>query len=96
MDGKLFDTVYNLYNSIPTLFMSITIFTFCSGLKLNNGKFNRVIESIISNTLGIYFIHVPIGIWLTDVYKHAGLTNFFLFDLVYAFLYCCYRMSSLY
>ena len=77
MDGKLFDTVYDGYDSIPTLFMSITIFIFCSGLKLNNGKFNRVIESISSNTLGIYFIHVPIGIWLADVYKHAGLTNFF-------------------
>ena len=79
-----YDSVWGGHNSIMTLVMAIALFVLCSRIKIKNEKFIKVSKVIGLNTLGIYFIHVPLGFWLTDYYKKLPISNYLLADLFYA------------
>jgi surface polysaccharide O-acyltransferase-like enzyme len=83
---SVYDTVWNGYDSIMTLAMSIALFLLCSGVTIDNEKIKRQIEILGQNTLGIYFIHVPFGVWLTRYYMRLSISKYFVVDLLYAFL----------
>jgi len=82
----VFDTVYMGYNSIMTLLMATSIFIIISRIKITNNKFLKTYQIIGANTLGIYFIHFPIGIWLKDYYSSLPISNYLVINLTYSFL----------
>ena len=55
-EGELWDVVWNGYNTIMTCVNVLAIFI----MTLNYKKGNTIIQTISINTLGIYFIHVPL------------------------------------
>jgi surface polysaccharide O-acyltransferase-like enzyme len=60
LEGKVFDTVFNSYASIPTLLISLSAFFLFSRWRPVAGPAHAVISSIGANTLGIYVLHVPL------------------------------------
>lgn len=54
--GELWDVVFNGYNTIMALVFVLAFFV----LALNYQRDNKIIHLISVNTLGIYFIHIPI------------------------------------
>ena len=55
-NGEMWDVVFNSFNIIMTLISVLAIFA----LALNYQRNNKIINLISINTLGIYFIHMPI------------------------------------
>ena len=86
LNHNVYNTVYSGYDTVMTLVMSISFFIFSSKIKIKNPKIEKAISAVGSNTFGIYFIHVPLGFWLTDFYRKLSVSNYFFFDLCYAFL----------
>jgi hypothetical protein len=82
--AKEYDSVWGGHNSIMTLVMSITLFVLFSRVTIKNEKFIEISKVIGINTLGIYFIHVPLGFWLTDYYIKLAVSDYLLADLFYA------------
>ena len=56
LNGSIWDVVWNGYDTIFTLINVLCIFV----LSLNWQKDSRIVRTISSNTLGIYFIHINI------------------------------------
>ncbi|HEY4324706.1 MAG TPA: acyltransferase family protein [Mucilaginibacter sp.] len=83
--GKVYDSVFYGYDSIMTLVMSITVFIICYKLEFKNSLFKNFITLISTNTLGIYFVHIPVGYLLENFLSKSILNNYLLFDLCYAF-----------
>jgi surface polysaccharide O-acyltransferase-like enzyme len=84
--GVKFDTVWKGHNTIMTMVMAFSVFILCSKIRLTNQKLIDLSRVIGLNTLGIYFIHIPVGFWLTTYYKKLELSNYLLPDLLYALL----------
>lgn len=88
-DGQMFDTVWYGYNSIPGLVMTISLFLLLLRLPRINGKMGVVVNSIGANTLGIYFLHVPL-IKITSIfYKNLAVSKYMTANLGYAAAILC-------
>ncbi len=71
--GAVWDVVWNGYDTIFTFFNVIFIYALC----LNWKKDARLVRTISSNTLGIYFIHyIIIRLFKPYLVKYEFLTNF--------------------
>ena len=78
--GELWDVVFNGYNTIMTLVSVLAILA----LALNYQRDNKIIHSISVNTLGIYFIHMPlICLFKPWIIKYSYL-NTMLFTIIFA------------
>lgn len=85
VDGKIWDVVWNGYDTIFTFFNVIFIYILC----LNYTNNNYFIKIISSNTLGIYFTHrIIIRLTREWITLHDFLCNF-LVNIIYAFLIMC-------
>ncbi len=84
--GVEFDTVWKGHNTIMTMAMAFSVFILCTKIRLTNLRLIAASRIVGLNTLGIYFIHVPVGFWLTTYYKKLDLSNYLLADLAYALL----------
>jgi surface polysaccharide O-acyltransferase-like enzyme len=82
--GIVYDTVWNGYNTLSTLIMTVCVFVLCSKFESTGGKFRNIVQVIGVNSLGIYLIHVLIGSWLTKFYTKLPFSDYLLTDLVYA------------
>jgi surface polysaccharide O-acyltransferase-like enzyme len=58
--GKMFDTAFDGYNSIPGLIMTVTAFLLLQRLWKGFGGLGTLITSVGANSLGIYLLHVII------------------------------------
>lgn len=74
-----YDTVWNGYDTIMTLAMTIAIFVLVSKCAIKS----RLIELISTNTLGIYFVHVIIGFAVDPYYKYLSFSGNFFVNLLY-------------
>jgi len=81
-----FDTVWNGYNSIPGLIMTICGFVFLRDHVKFNAKFNRVVSVISKNTLGIYFIHYVLISLSRPTFNSSNLSNIPAVILIYSAL----------
>lgn len=82
VDGKIYDVVWNGYDTIFTFFNSIFIYILC----LNFTKSNTFVTNISKNTLGIFFTH-GIIIRLTQSWiKTYPILCSFLVNIIYSFL----------
>ena len=82
--GELYDTTWNGYNTVMTLLMSMSVFVLCSRIHLPHTKLKKAITTISTNSLGIYFIHIPVGFWLAGYYEKFAISNYLLVDICYA------------
>jgi surface polysaccharide O-acyltransferase-like enzyme len=83
---EVYDTVWYGYDTIMTLAMTISVFILCSKISVYNPKFKKVITTIGANTLGIYFIHYPLGYWFKQLFGEQWLHNHFFLTLLYSLL----------
>ncbi len=74
---KIYDTVWNGYDSVFTLLMSICLFLWSQSVKIDNKTISSVFKTIGDNTLGIYFIHFILGGWVAQ--SLAGTVTYFPF-----------------
>ena len=84
-DGKLWDVVWNGYDTVFTFFNVIFIYLLC----LNYQKNNIFIRNISYNTLGIYFTHGTIIRLTRPWIKTQDLFCNLPVNLLYAFLIVC-------
>lgn len=88
--GMVYDTVWNGYNTLAVLAMTVSLFALCSKYEPAGGKISQVVQLIGANSLGIYLIHVLVGSWLSGLYLscdfNGSLLSGFLFALVILFL----------
>lgn len=84
--GLVYDTVYKGYNSIMVLVMTTCIFLYFLKTTFNKNKVANFITIIGSNTLGIYLVHVPVGMMITGYYYKLSLSKYLISDLLYALL----------
>ena len=83
--GIYFDTVWSGYDSIMILISSIAAFIICAKTTINNNRIKKCISLIGSNTLGIYFIHCIISVWISQ-YFLLFMKNFLFFNILYTLL----------
>lgn len=87
--GKLWDVVWNGYDTIFTFMNTIFIFILC----LNYKKDNKFIRTISCNTLGIYFIHnlffqlTKPYIYTIDLFRNIPM------NLLYSFSILCISLA---
>jgi len=84
--GEVYDTVWYGYDTIMTLAMAISVFILCSKIQVYNPTFKKVITTIGANTLGIYFIHYPLGYWFKELYGEQWLHNHFFLSVLSSLL----------
>ena len=84
--GAEYDIVWSGQDTVMTMVMAFSIFLLCSKIKLDNARYIAITKLIGLNTLGIYFLHIPIGYWLTSYYKELAISNYLLSDIFYAFV----------
>ncbi|MES2890762.1 MAG: acyltransferase [Bacteroidota bacterium] len=84
--GAEYDAVWGGHDSIMTLVMSIAVFLLCAKIKLKNQKVIDATRLVGMNTLGIYFIHVPVGHWLSNYYKSMQVSQFLIVDMLFALI----------
>ena len=85
VDGKIWDVVWNGYDTIFTFFNVLFIYVLC----LNYNKNNKFIKSISLNTLGIYFTHGLIIRLTRPLIKTQEILYIFPVGIIYAFLIVC-------
>jgi surface polysaccharide O-acyltransferase-like enzyme len=86
IDGMRYDTVWNGYDSILTLVMSSVMFLSISRISAPSKTLTYLASFVSSNTLGIYLLHIPLFFALSLKYSTLGMSDYFLCDLVFAFL----------
>lgn len=86
IEHKEYDLVWGGHDQITTLIMAVSIFVLCARIQLQNPKVIEATRIIGTNTLGIYFIHMPLGYWLTDYYKNLAISDYLFADVLYALL----------
>lgn len=74
----------NSYNSISALIIIISIFGLVSDMQIKNNYIYNFISAIGANTLGIYFLHIPIHYILVKSALFSTIDNGF-YKLVYCF-----------
>ena len=84
VDYKMWDVVWNGYDTIFTFFNVLFIYTIC----LNYSKGNNFVKSISCNTLGIYFTHILIIRLTSPWIKIQALKNLPT-NILYSFLVMC-------
>jgi hypothetical protein len=84
--GMDYDIVWSGHDTIMTMVMAFSLFILCSKIRLNNQKLITLSRVIGLNTLGIYFIHIPVGHWLTPLYNNLAISNYLVADIFYALL----------
>lgn len=85
VNGKLWDVVWNGYDTVFTLFNVLFIYILC----LNYQKNNNFIRGISNNTLGIYFTHGLIIRLTSPWIKTKDILCNLPINLLYAFLIVC-------
>ena len=72
--GSFFDGQYtridNDYSNIGNLILCITIFTFFSIVEFNNEIFNKIVCFIGSRTINIYYIHMLVLSFASEIHKN--------------------------
>ena len=81
-----YDSVWSGQDTIMAMVMAFCVFVLCSKIKLHNPKLIAASKLVGLNTLGIYFIHVPLGFYLTTYYEKLTISKYFLADIFYALL----------
>lgn len=84
--NEIYDTVWEGYDTIMTLIMSLVVFLVCMKEPITSECLKDILHLIGSNTLGIYFIHVPVGFWLTEYYKSFTFSAYMMMDFIYSLL----------
>jgi surface polysaccharide O-acyltransferase-like enzyme len=82
--GKTFDTAWQGYDSVPGLAMTLSALLILYRLPRLEGKPGTLISSIGANTLGIYFLHVPILRFLNPYYHAWAPSKFMVSTVGYA------------
>lgn len=87
-NNKIYDIVWNGYDTIMALIMCICIFILCFKLENRLGRFNNIIRVIGENTLGIYLIQGLVGYALRPLYLllNAGLLMNIILILILMFI----------
>ena len=83
--GKVFDIVWNGYDTIPTLFMVLAI----SILSLNFNatyKILKLIKCVGENSLGIFFVHRIWGLLLLKYFKGISYSQNLITNLMFAII----------
>lgn len=83
---SLYDVSFSGYQLIMPLIMTVSVFFLCLKFRTNNQYLRKLVTTIGSNTLGIYFIHIPLGVWLTSYYVQLPVSKYLVFDLLYTAL----------
>jgi surface polysaccharide O-acyltransferase-like enzyme len=84
--NKVYDTVWNGYDSIMALAMSTAAFILCSRISYSNDKALHVISLISRNTLGIYLLHVLFGRALIQFFKITYLSGNIFINIFFGFI----------
>jgi len=78
-----YDIIWGGYDTVMTLAMSFAVYILLLKVTLTSERLKKIAFLIGSNTLGIYFLHVPLGFWLTDYYKRLAISTNTSMDLLY-------------
>ena len=81
-----YDSVWSGQDTIMGMVMAFSLFLLCSKIRLHNTKLIAATKLVGLNTLGIYFIHVPLGFYLTPHYEKLVISRYFFADIFYALL----------
>lgn len=81
---RIYDTVWNGYDTIMTLLICISIFVLSFLAENKMDKISNVMRLIGENTLGIYFVHRMVGSVLKIYYKTLSFSTSILFNLLLA------------
>ena len=91
---KVYDIVWNGYDSVFTLVMACSMFILCSRVKIDSKKWVVLLQLIGINTLGIYFLHVIVGRWFREIYFYLPINATSLSGhLLFSFLVLIFSLS---
>ena len=83
---EIYDNVWNGYDTIMTLLVSISIFILSYVAKNKLDKVSGIIQLIGENTLGIYFIHRIVGSVLKPYYITLTFSTSILSNLIFGLI----------
>lgn len=63
--GQFMDSVWDGYYSLPTLAMTLTLFALVLKVQSLGQRADTLVKLVGANTLGIYFLHHLVGVWIT-------------------------------
>jgi surface polysaccharide O-acyltransferase-like enzyme len=84
LNGKMFDTGFDGYNSVPGLVMTIAAFLIMQRVWRDFGMAAALIASIGANSLGIYLLHVMVLRLIDHELPAVARLNFLPITLAYA------------
>lgn len=79
-----FDIVFDGYNTIMTLVMSISIFIISFKKERILNSFSKMLYMVGNNTLGIYLMHVIVGWSTIEYYRQLPYSTNIILNLLYA------------
>ena len=84
-DGKIWDIVWNGYDTVFTLTIVLSIYVLSMNYKAK-AFYGKIIHSVGENTLGIYFIHALIGEGFKQTYFDMEFSHNFIVNALYILL----------
>jgi len=82
-EDKMFDVVWNGYDSIFTAINVLAVFILSLSYK-GGGRIGKAIAAIGNNSLGIYLVHIPLGAFFSPFYKQFFLSQNLIVNALYA------------
>lgn len=86
INGAIYDNIWNGYDTVMTLGISIAIFCFAYEFRNKLEKISNTIEVIGSNTIGIYFIHRIVGTLIKPIYVQLPYSYSLAPNLIFGFV----------
>ena len=90
---KIYDIVWNGYDTLPTLFITLSLFILSLRYKCKC-KFLKLTNLIGINSLGIYFIHIIWGNLLIKYFKQLPYSNNIVTNLLFSIFILLMSLSS--
>lgn len=86
----IYNIAGNSYNSLTALIIVISLFGIFANINVTNKYINNILAIIGQNTMGIYFLHIPIGYILT---KYVTFTSAYKGNELYKIIFCVVVMA---
>lgn len=83
-NGKLYDTVWNGYDTVMTFIICVVIFILSFRHEENLSKVGSIIKLIGENTLGIYLLQGMVGAYLQPIYKQIPFNDNLFMNIIFA------------
>lgn len=83
-NNKLYDTVWNGYDTIMTFIICVSIFVMAFRMEEKLENISSIISLVGSNTLGIYLLQGMVGAYLHPFYKQLNNNGSIIMNIVFA------------